>query len=625
MNPTTLITSRWASFNNNPHFGVASTFDAGNTDLSYNSYISYIYRNRCAQGFHGWAGDYNVGTFTLTFKGNGYATIDYGNCWDKGRVKLYVNSRWRDEASTSSSNWNKVYSFAFAKGDTMQLKDEGENSVVLVRSIKITMAKDCNIYQTMSPPNGRGYVAGGWGGPCTCPDGTTFTVGEVLGMGKNNEGGSCQLLACYGGVPGECKPGVSLDDEFNSKGVFCAPPPPPTSFIAATATTKKPASLDSSTSLTASSTATTANEDGTSSILQTANTSTNATATPGATTTWLQVTNRCNPLADMCDRANNLVCSLEVYECRYKTDEDSKNNFGPPVGGALGGLMFLVLLVFGAYRCRNRDPSAAGKRSRQAAARCVTKRAPQARHRGSRENATQNPAFDAGSDDVLGEDAYEGLESVHVTDDFAAVGSTLGTIAPNRAEYATVDENGGGRGAAAAVAPVAFYVESDPNQPQVYDTAKTKTPGKSSGPTGTGSNVIAATALYLEPSVRQQELYDGAKKKKTLEKKTMRPRGKSKSSGDQLYVNQVPQVASGARSKATLSARGPTKTVQVHANQGEAPAQYDVLEPSYAGLKGTQQQYDSQPPIIVARAAAPQYTAFSDAFDGAQSDDDLEV
>jgi len=47
-------------------------------------------------------------------------------------------------------------------------------------------------------------------------------------------------------------------------------------------------------------------------------TATTATSTT-KTATRLQVTDKCDPYADMCDKAKNLVCSMDGYECRYGT------------------------------------------------------------------------------------------------------------------------------------------------------------------------------------------------------------------------------------------------------------------------------------------------------------------
>jgi hypothetical protein len=45
--------------------------------------------------------------------------------------------------------------------------------------------------------------AGGWGGTCTCPDGTVYHVGD--------QWNSCRSLACHGGTPGKCS-------RYNPKG-----------------------------------------------------------------------------------------------------------------------------------------------------------------------------------------------------------------------------------------------------------------------------------------------------------------------------------------------------------------------------------------------------------------------
>ena len=56
---------------------------------------------------------------------------------------------------------------------------------------------------------------GGWGGTCTCPDGSTYFAGD------NYDG--CGSLACHGGTSGVCK---QESGPWASKKVTCAPPCP---------------------------------------------------------------------------------------------------------------------------------------------------------------------------------------------------------------------------------------------------------------------------------------------------------------------------------------------------------------------------------------------------------------
>lgn len=78
---------------------------------------------RCfASGYTGYTNGGNVGGIKFTLKGSGVATLNYGNCWDKGIVKLYINGTYQAEAGKKQ---NKVdYKFAFTKGDVIELKDE---------------------------------------------------------------------------------------------------------------------------------------------------------------------------------------------------------------------------------------------------------------------------------------------------------------------------------------------------------------------------------------------------------------------------------------------------------------------------------------------------------------------
>ena len=90
---------------------------------------------RCRRGnnWFGWSGGAGVGTVSTGLKGNGEATLDFGNCWDLGEVKVYLNDKII--ASAEKNTPTKTVSFNFQDGDILKLKDEGANSVIALNGI----------------------------------------------------------------------------------------------------------------------------------------------------------------------------------------------------------------------------------------------------------------------------------------------------------------------------------------------------------------------------------------------------------------------------------------------------------------------------------------------------------
>ena len=92
----------------------------------------------CSQGkWHGWSGHADVGTLSTTLKGSGFVTVDFGNCWDQGVVKLYLDDKVISTAHVGDKR--VVNTFFFTSNSVLKLKDEGANSVVALNSI----AFDC--------------------------------------------------------------------------------------------------------------------------------------------------------------------------------------------------------------------------------------------------------------------------------------------------------------------------------------------------------------------------------------------------------------------------------------------------------------------------------------------------
>ena len=64
-------------------------------DFDFNpKHLTYVGTHGCEQakyGWYGWSTASKVGTIFAILKGAGKVTVDFGNCWNKGTVKLYLD------------------------------------------------------------------------------------------------------------------------------------------------------------------------------------------------------------------------------------------------------------------------------------------------------------------------------------------------------------------------------------------------------------------------------------------------------------------------------------------------------------------------------------------------------
>ena len=98
-----------------------------------NSHAKVAEKCRRGTNWFGWSAHAKVGIVSTTLQGNGKATLDFGNCWDTGEVKVYLN----DEvvASAQKNTPSKTVSFNFHDGDILKLRDEGPNSKITINDI----------------------------------------------------------------------------------------------------------------------------------------------------------------------------------------------------------------------------------------------------------------------------------------------------------------------------------------------------------------------------------------------------------------------------------------------------------------------------------------------------------
>ena len=86
--------------------------------------------------WYGWSSHAIVGTISAVLNGTGEVTIDFGNCWDDGNVKVYLDSKLITLAGESAHSITKT--FPFTPGSLLEIKDENGNAVILLNSIKFS-------------------------------------------------------------------------------------------------------------------------------------------------------------------------------------------------------------------------------------------------------------------------------------------------------------------------------------------------------------------------------------------------------------------------------------------------------------------------------------------------------
>ena len=82
----------------------------------------------------GWQNGEGVGQLNVIAPITTYATIDVGNCWNEGVVKVYVAGV--EVLAAQVGEGSKTVSFPVTAGDEISIRDEGLNSVMRLNSLK---------------------------------------------------------------------------------------------------------------------------------------------------------------------------------------------------------------------------------------------------------------------------------------------------------------------------------------------------------------------------------------------------------------------------------------------------------------------------------------------------------
>ena len=107
--------------------------------FNINRDVPNSFQKACSQGstWYGYS-PFTVGTVTANFTGAGTATLDYGNCYSAGEVKVYLNGELKDVANKNMPS--KKLNFDFSPNDVLELKefdDSGQNGIIKLNSLNL--------------------------------------------------------------------------------------------------------------------------------------------------------------------------------------------------------------------------------------------------------------------------------------------------------------------------------------------------------------------------------------------------------------------------------------------------------------------------------------------------------
>jgi hypothetical protein len=96
--------------------------------------------DKCGPQWYGFTGNAEVGSISTTlYKSSKCGRLDFGNCWHAGTVKVYLAGELIGEASPNTPS--KIIEFAIPEDSQLEIKDEGENSVIKFTNFEMV---DCS-------------------------------------------------------------------------------------------------------------------------------------------------------------------------------------------------------------------------------------------------------------------------------------------------------------------------------------------------------------------------------------------------------------------------------------------------------------------------------------------------
>ena len=99
-------------------------------DVGESNTISNRYEQKCGSStFYGYKGGNSIGSVSATLRGNGLGTLNFGNCYTNGQVKVSLNGNELSRAEKNTPKQEII--FNYSKGDVLKIEEISTASLKL--------------------------------------------------------------------------------------------------------------------------------------------------------------------------------------------------------------------------------------------------------------------------------------------------------------------------------------------------------------------------------------------------------------------------------------------------------------------------------------------------------------
>ena len=135
--------------------------------------------SRCGPQWYGWTGGAGVGTISTKLYPSSMkkcGRLYFGNCWNAGVVKAYMDGKLIGEASPNVHN--KIIEFPILHDSLLELRDEGANSVIKFTKFDMVSCSNDHVNNLLHSST---KFAEGW------------NINVEAGKWTNSQGSMCDL------------------------------------------------------------------------------------------------------------------------------------------------------------------------------------------------------------------------------------------------------------------------------------------------------------------------------------------------------------------------------------------------------------------------------------------------